>query len=249
MSVFNCSRVLLGSAGWRDSRRLLSSTSVRRKAIENWKRPSIGEIGVPTEVWQAVHSKNQKRFNIQLVAGVGLFGVTILTAYKTIFTNSTPEFLHKTGFVTILPKDEELLSSDLQASPTEYIGVVEETVKAVEAVVEEVVDVVKETLDVVKETIESIDEVVEEVKKIEDETKAIVEEVKEIAADTSKLVSDVEEVVKEGAEIITEVKDVIEIVKEGAEIITDVKDVIEIVSTAAEEKTTKTNNEEASSSE
>jgi len=227
MSVFNCSRVLLGSSVWRDSRRLISSSAVRRKALENWTRPNIGEIGTPTESWAAVYAKNQKKFNIQLLAGVGLFGLTFVTAYNTVFANSTPDFVHKTGFVTTLPKDEEQLSLGVEATPSEYIAVVEEAVK----IVEEVVEVVKETVDVVKETIESVDEIVLEVKKIEDETKAIIEESKEIAADSSKLVTDLEDVVKEGAEIITEVKDVIE-------------NVVESVTATEEEKTPSSNEEE-----
>jgi len=231
MSVFNCSRVLLGSSVWRDSRRLISSSAVRRKALENWTRPNIGEIGTPTESWAAVYAKNQKKFNIQLLAGVGLFGLTFVTAYNTVFANSTPDFVHKTGFVTTLPKDEEQLSLGVEATPSEYIAVVEEAVK----IVEEVVEVVKETVDVVKETIESVDEIVLEVKKIEDETKAIIEESKEIAADSSKLVTDLEDVVKEGAEIITEVKDVIE-------------NVVESVTATEEEKTPSINEEEKEAS-
>merc|ERR1739838_1207975 len=143
MSVFNCSRVLLGSSVWRDSRRLISSSAVRRKALENWTRPNIGEIGTPTESWTAVYAKNQKKFNIQLLAGVGLFGLTFVTAYNTVFANSTPDFVHKTGFVTTLPKDEEQLSLGVEATPSECIAVVEEAVK----IVEEVVEVVKETVD------------------------------------------------------------------------------------------------------
>jgi len=231
MSVFNCSRVLLGSTVWRDSRRLISSSAVRRKALENWTRPNIGEIGTPTESWAAVYAKNQKKFNIQLLAGVGLFGLTFVTAYNTVFANSTPDFVHKTGFVTTLPKDEEQLSLGVEATPSEYIAVVEEAVK----IVEEVVEVVKETVDVVKETIESVDEIVLEVKKIEDETKAIIEESKEIVADSSKLVTDLEDVVKEGAEIITEVKDVIE-------------NVVESVTATEEEKTPSSNEEEKEAS-
>merc|ERR1719470_92851 len=145
--------------------RLFSSSLVRRKALENWKRPSIEELGVPTESWQTVFAKNQTRYNLHLLAGVGFCGATLLVAYNTVPTNNTPDFVHKTGFVTTLPKDEELLEP---AAPAETDTVdevaVEEPAQVVEEpvkVVEKVEEVVKETLDVVKETIEKVDEVVE----------------------------------------------------------------------------------------
>merc|ERR1719470_810118 len=149
--------------------RLFSSSLVRRKALENWKRPSIEELGVPTESWQTVFAKNQTRYNLHLLAGVGFCGATLLVAYNTVPTNNTPDFVHKTGFVTTLPKDEELLpEAALEPAPAgtdtvdevaveEPAAVIEEPVK----VVEKVEEVVKETLDVVKETIEKVDEVVE----------------------------------------------------------------------------------------
>merc|ERR1719470_832445 len=183
--------------------RLFSSSLVRRKALENWKRPSIEELGVPTESWQTVFAKNQTRYNLHLLAGVGFCGATLLVAYNTVPTNNTPDFVHKTGFVTTLPKDEELLSEAalveepaavveeaaavveehvkvveevVEASPAETLTIVEQAVEEAVKVVEKVEEVVKETLDIVKETIEKVDEVVEEVKKIEDGAKAIIEE-------------------------------------------------------------------------
>jgi len=201
------------------TRRYLSSSVVRRKALEGWKRPSIDEIGVPRDSWQGVYTKNQQKYNIHLLAGVSLLGVTVFTAYNNIFTNGTPKFVHQTGFVTTMPKEgalmrEELLadepsSGSLGTSPAETIVIVEEAVEEAVKVAEEVVEAVKETLDVVKGTIEKIDETVEEVKKIEDETKAIIDEGKDIAADSSKLIKDVKEVAEEAVEIISEVKDVV----------------------------------------
>jgi len=206
------------------TRRYLSSSVVRRKALEGWKRPSIDEIGIPRESWQGVYAKNQQKYNIHLLAGVGLLGVTVFTAYNNIFTNNTPKFVHQTGFVTTMPKEgalvqEELLAEEpslgsLGTSPAETIVIVEEAVEEAVKVAEEVVEVVKETLDVVKETIEKIDETVEEVKKIEDETKAIIDEGKDIVADSSKLIKDVKEVAEEAVEIISEVKDAVSTVVE-----------------------------------
>jgi len=70
-------------------------TSIRGKALQNWSRPSIGELGVPTESWQRVYDKNQKKFSLQLAAGVVLFSSTVLAAYNIVETNSTPHHLLK----------------------------------------------------------------------------------------------------------------------------------------------------------
>merc|ERR1711892_724248 len=138
--------------------RLFSSSLVRRKAIENWKRPSIEEIGVPKESWQNVFAKNQKKYTVQLLAGAGLFGVTVMYAYNTVFTNSTPAFVRETGFVTIMPKPEELVPAAEESLPVEEALLpVEEEVLSVEEevlpVVEEVLPVVEEALPVVEEAI------------------------------------------------------------------------------------------------
>jgi len=261
MSVFNCSRVLLGSSVWRDSRRLISSSAVRRKALENWTRPNIGEIGTPTESWAAVYAKNQKKFNIQLLAGVGLFGLTFVTAYNTVFANSTPDFVHKTGFVTTLPKDEEQLSLGVEATPSEYIAVVEEAVKIVEEVVEVVKDeeqlslgveatpseyiaVVEEAVKIVEEVVEVVKETVDVVKETIESVDEIVLEVKKIEDETKAIIEESKEIAADSSKLVTDLEDV---VKEGAEIITEVKDVIENVVesvTATEEEKTPSSNEE-----
>ena len=44
--------------------RTFSSSAGRRKALQNWKRPSIDDLLVPTEPWARVHARNQKKFNI-----------------------------------------------------------------------------------------------------------------------------------------------------------------------------------------
>jgi len=70
-------------------------SQVRGKALQNWKRPSINELSVPSEPWSRVHDRNQKKFNVQLLAGVTLFAVTAMTAINTVATNSTPYDLLK----------------------------------------------------------------------------------------------------------------------------------------------------------
>jgi len=68
---------------------------VRGKALQNWKRPSIDELAVPAEPWSRVHDRNQKKFNVQLLAGMALFAVTAMAAINTVATNSTPYNLLK----------------------------------------------------------------------------------------------------------------------------------------------------------
>lgn len=70
-------------------------SQVRGKALQNWKRPSIDELGVPSEPWSRVHDRNQKKFSVQLLTGVSLFAVTAMAAINTVATNSTPYNLLK----------------------------------------------------------------------------------------------------------------------------------------------------------
>merc|ERR1740128_1206707 len=48
--------------------RSIHLSNPRRKALTNWKRPSIEEMTVPRDSWHQVNQKNQK-FNTQLAAG------------------------------------------------------------------------------------------------------------------------------------------------------------------------------------
>merc|ERR1711863_190285 len=52
------------------SQRNFSGSGIRLKALKNWSRPSISELGVPSQSWSVVHARNQKRFNLQLLAGI-----------------------------------------------------------------------------------------------------------------------------------------------------------------------------------
>merc|ERR1719460_3516513 len=69
-------------------------------ALQNWKRPSIDDLTVPTEPWARVHARNQKKFNIHLMIGATVFPISAITLYNTLFWNSTPTFLRDTGIVT-----------------------------------------------------------------------------------------------------------------------------------------------------
>jgi len=265
MSIINSSRVLLRSAAavGRDSRRLFSSSLVRRKALENWKRPSIEELGVPTESWQTVFAKNQTRYNLHLLAGVGFCGATLLVAYNTVPTNNTPDFVHKTGFVTTLPKDEELLpEAALEPAPAGTDTVDEVAVEEPAAVIEEpatlveepvkVVEVVEaspaETFTIVEEAVEEAVKVVEKVEEVVKETldvvKETIEKVDEVVEEVKKIEDGAKAIIEEGKEIAADstklAEDVTEVVEEAVEIIGEVKEVIaEAAGTVpSEEKTT-----------
>merc|ERR1711997_777660 len=154
---------------WTSSKRLISSSGGRHKAVQNWSRPSIAEIGVPKESWQHVHNKNQKRYNVHLVAGVGALAVSLFALGAQINFNPTPKYLKDVKFSTKTPKEIETLSVQQEEkadSPSEILEEVVEAVEVVTETVEEVVEIAKETLDVVKEAIEKTDEVVEEVTEI-----------------------------------------------------------------------------------
>merc|ERR1719186_1190063 len=59
---------------------------------------------VPAESHAHVFTKNQKKYNLQLLAGVGLFGFTTLVAVNTVNANGTPAYLKDSAFVTKLPE-------------------------------------------------------------------------------------------------------------------------------------------------
>jgi len=141
------------------SRKPFSSTSVRRKALENWKRPSIEELGVPSQAWETVNATSQKRFNTQLLAGVGFFGFTVLVAYNTVESNGTPAFVNTTGFNTKLPGDIQL-SLGLEKLTIDDIDEVEDN-----NTIEEFTDDVSE--DVKEEVTDSFDENLEDVIMVE----------------------------------------------------------------------------------
>merc|ERR1712223_1598552 len=43
---------------------------VRGRAVQNWKRPTMDEYGVPTESWAVVNARNQKKYNGMLAVGL-----------------------------------------------------------------------------------------------------------------------------------------------------------------------------------
>ena len=83
--------------------RSVHTSRPHNKALKNWERPSIDELGVPQEPWRRVFDRNQKKFNAQLLAGVGLFAGTVMVAANYMDFNITPAFLKDVQYSTITP--------------------------------------------------------------------------------------------------------------------------------------------------
>ena len=87
-----------------NSRVLLRATSalrtqVRGKAVQNYKRPSMDEYGVPTEAWATVNARTQKKYNMVLAGGVviaSFTGAYCWNSDKTVF-HTVPRHLIEVG--------------------------------------------------------------------------------------------------------------------------------------------------------
>merc|ERR1711935_768747 len=109
-----CSRNIMKS-----QRRTFKNSCKKEKALENWKRPSIDELGTPIESWKKVFDKNQKRFNTYLLVGAASLGATVLVLSNTVFMNPEPKFLKEIKYVTKTPTNAELAA--LASTPSEDI--------------------------------------------------------------------------------------------------------------------------------
>jgi len=92
----------------------------RYLALKDWKRPTIDELEEPRESWSEVYKRNQRKFTVQLIIGVTMFGLTLSTIYRNITLNGTPEFVHKTGFHTKEAPPE--IREDLAGIGNHYVG-------------------------------------------------------------------------------------------------------------------------------
>merc|ERR1712059_39297 len=88
MSASLSSRALL-------STRKLIQVPSRGKALENWARPSMDELLIPTKPHAEVHAANQQKFLIQLLGGVVFFAGTVYATASVMSgkMNSTPYHL------------------------------------------------------------------------------------------------------------------------------------------------------------
>ena len=103
---------MVGARSFLAASRLMKNQT-RGKALANWARPSIDEMGVPTESWKQVrsegrslskleyysflqvHDKNQAKYLIHLGAGVIAVGVSIVAFGQQVFMNPAPKHLLK----------------------------------------------------------------------------------------------------------------------------------------------------------
>ena len=104
---------MVGARSFLAASRLMKNQT-RGKALANWARPSIDEMGVPTESWKQVrpegrslselntipsflqvHDKNQAKYMIHLGAGVLAFGAALVAFSQQVFMNGAPKHLLK----------------------------------------------------------------------------------------------------------------------------------------------------------
>merc|ERR550519_361935 len=97
------------------TRRGFQTSGGRRKALENWKRPSIDELGVPKENWGVVNARTQKRYNLHLVAGLGVTSFTAAFIANVVDFNTTPSFIKQTGYKTRYETAEEKAEREAEA--------------------------------------------------------------------------------------------------------------------------------------
>jgi len=196
------------------SLRTISTTSVRDKALQNFKRPSIEEIGVPKESWKRVYERNQKKYNRQLLIGVLTAGLSIGVVGATVNFNATPSFLYDVKYKTVLPviektEEDEALDTDsaiineLTIEEEEPVGeVIEEPV--IETKVEEVTSAPEPVVDeVVAEPVP--DEVIAEPIAEEIKTEEVITDPPVVQEETPVEEIKTEEVITEPSPVVEEV--------------------------------------------
>jgi len=125
MSLLRSCKFLASTSSFLSSTRNFSKSSFRQKALQNWKRPSIDELGVPKDAWRHVYDRNQSKFNTQLLIGTVVFGVSF-SAYVYVLDPGMIIDPRTVKYSTILPiikkPDEEalqILSVESEASVLE----------------------------------------------------------------------------------------------------------------------------------
>merc|ERR1740128_455279 len=88
--------------------RSIHISNPRRKALTNWKRPSIEEMTVPRDSWHQVNQKNQKKFNIQLAAGFASLSLAFGAFLSQVEMNPAPEYKKLTNYSTRIKSKGEL---------------------------------------------------------------------------------------------------------------------------------------------
>jgi len=90
-----------------NSIRNFSKSAPAPKALKNWSRPSIDELTVPRESWQHVFNRNQKKYNLHLLVGAGVFSGSVLFISNYVTWNTTPVYLKDIKYETTTPETIE----------------------------------------------------------------------------------------------------------------------------------------------
>ena len=107
---------MVGARSFLAASRLMKNQT-RGKALANWARPSIDEMGVPTESWKQVrpeediintlyklinihtflqvYDKNQSKYLVHFAVGVISIGVSVFAFSQQVFLNGAPKHLLK----------------------------------------------------------------------------------------------------------------------------------------------------------
>merc|ERR1740128_1326670 len=99
--------------------RSIHLSNPRRKALTNWKRPSIEEMTVPRDSWHQVNQKNQKKFNTQLAAGFASLSLAFGAFLSQVEMNPAPEYKKLTNYSTRIKSKGELAEAAAETAATE----------------------------------------------------------------------------------------------------------------------------------
>merc|ERR1740128_483223 len=117
--------------------RSIHLSNPRRKALTNWKRPSIEEMTVPRDSWHQVNQKNQKKFNTQLAAGFASLSLAFGAFLSQVEMNPAPEYKKLTNYSTRIKSKSELAEAAAETAASEEeaavaLAIEEAAAKAVE---------------------------------------------------------------------------------------------------------------------
>merc|ERR1740128_324454 len=99
--------------------RSIHISNPRRKALTNWKRPSIEEMTVPRDSWHQVNQKNQKKFNTQLAAGFASLSLAFGAFLSQVEMNPAPEYKKLTNYSTRIKSKGELAEAAAETAASE----------------------------------------------------------------------------------------------------------------------------------
>merc|ERR1740128_1332307 len=99
--------------------RSIHLSNPRKKALTNWKRPSIEEMTVPRDSWHQVNQKNQKKFNTQLAAGFASLSIAFGAFLSQVEMNPAPEYKKLTNYSTRIKSKGELAEAAAETAASE----------------------------------------------------------------------------------------------------------------------------------